>query len=31
MAEFRERLQTRRPVSAALDTASLLGEERATP
>jgi hypothetical protein len=30
LAEFRERLHTRRPVSVALDTATLLGEERAT-
>jgi antitoxin FitA len=29
LAEFRERLHTRRPVNAALDTAALLREERA--
>lgn len=29
LAEFRERLHTRRPVDKALDTAGLLGEERA--
>lgn len=29
LAEFRERLHTRRPVRAALDTAALLHEERA--
>lgn len=29
LAEFRERLHTRRPVAAVLDTAGLLREERA--
>jgi plasmid stability protein len=29
LAEFRERLHTRRPLAAALDTAGLMGEERA--
>ncbi|UWZ82357.1 FitA-like ribbon-helix-helix domain-containing protein [Occallatibacter riparius] len=29
LAEFRERLHTRRPISATLDTAALLHEERA--
>jgi plasmid stability protein len=29
LAEFRERLHTRRPLSAALDTARLVREERA--
>jgi antitoxin FitA len=29
LAEFRERLHTRRPVSAAIDTAALVREERA--
>jgi antitoxin FitA len=29
LAEFRERLQTRRPVSATFDAATLLREERA--
>ena len=30
LAEFRDRLHTRRPVSAPFDTAALLREERAT-
>jgi plasmid stability protein len=30
LAEFRERLHTRRPVQAAFDTAALLREERAS-
>jgi plasmid stability protein len=30
LAEFRERLHTRRPLSAALDSARLIREERAT-
>lgn len=30
LAEFRERLHTRKPVNAAFDTAGLLREERAT-